>query len=147
MSNLPFKQGLVSGFVATTVLSMLMVMKGMMGVMPNMNPIADIVHVLDMFTGMTFGMSMGWIGHFFIGTVIWGILFTLVQDKIQGSGIKKGLFFGAIAWLAMMLIFMPLAGQGLFGMREGVMAMMATFILHMVYGAVLGGVFAKLTTN
>ncbi|GAA5524668.1 hypothetical protein Maes01_01225 [Microbulbifer aestuariivivens] len=146
-SSIHIKQGLIAGFWATVVLSMIMVMKAMMGLMPNMNPIADIVHVFDMFTGMQAGMMVGWLGHFFIGTVAWGILYSLLVNKLPGGGLMKGLIFGAIAWMAMMVIFMPLAGQGFFGMKEGIMAMMATLMLHMVYGAVLGLVYAKLTAH
>ncbi len=37
-----------------------------------------------------------------------------------------------------------MAGAGIFGMNLGMMAPIMTMMLHAVFGAVLGGVFAKL---
>lgn len=51
--------------------------------------------------------------------------------------------FGVIAWLAMMIVFMPLAGHGFFAMRLGLMAAVATLLLHLIYGLVLGLVYGK----
>jgi len=39
---------------------------------------------------------------------------------------------------------MPMAGAGLFGMRLGMMAPVMTLLMHLVFGAVLGGVYAML---
>ena len=41
----------------------------------------------------------------------------------------------------MMVMVMPMAGAGLFGMAFGVMAPMMTLVLHIVFGAVLGAVY------
>jgi hypothetical protein len=41
----------------------------------------------------------------------------------------------------MMIVMMPMAGAGLFGLKIGVMAPAATLVLHWIYGAVLGGLF------
>lgn len=51
---------------------------------------------------------------------------------------------GVIGWLAMMIMIMPVAGAGLFGMNFGVAAPMMTLMMHLVFGAVLGWVFARL---
>jgi hypothetical protein len=45
------------------------------------------------------------------------------------------------AWLGMMIIVMPMAGAGLFGMNLGIMAPVMTLVLHVVFGAVLGAVY------
>jgi hypothetical protein len=58
--------------------------------------------------------------------------------------VAKGLSFGVLAWLLMMLIPLPLAGAGLFGMRMGMMAPVMTLVLHLVWGAVLGATYAGL---
>lgn len=43
----------------------------------------------------------------------------------------------------MMITLMPMAGAGagLFGLKMGLMAPIATLILHWIYGAVLGGLY------
>ena len=137
------KAGLIAGFIATVVLSILMVAKSSMGLMPQLNPIEDIVQVAHLLTGMTLPLPFGWIGHFLLGTVVWGIIYAALQASLPGAPIVKGLFFGALAWLAMMIIFTPLAGHGVFALSLGPQATVATLVLRLVYGAVLGVVYAK----
>jgi len=128
--------GAVAGFAATVVLSVMMVAKGMMGIMPEL----DVSAMLSAMMGAP--ALMGWIGHFMIGTLAWGIGFAVLFDRIPGSSaIAKGVVFGIAAWLGMMVMVMPMAGAGLFGMAMGIMAPMMTLVLHVIFGAVLGAVF------
>lgn len=132
--------GLVAGFTATLVLSALMIAKGMMGAMPALN----VPHMLAAMLGG--GEALGWLAHFLIGTVAWGAGFAVIYDRIPGNGgVTKGLVFATGAWLAMMIVVMPMAGAGLFGARMGIMAPIMTLILHLVFGAVLGGVYQRRT--
>ncbi len=130
------KAGLVAGFIATVVLSVMMVAKGMMGIMPEL----DVIAMLSAMMGAP--ALMGWIGHFMIGTLAWGGGFALLYGVIPGSGaVMKGILFGIAAWLGMMIMVMPMAGAGLFGMAFGIMAPMMTLVLHIIFGAVLGTVY------
>ena len=43
----------------------------------------------------------------------------------------------------MMIVFMPVAGHGFFGLSLGIAAPLATFAQHLVFGAVLGGGLCK----
>jgi MFS-type transporter involved in bile tolerance (Atg22 family) len=43
----------------------------------------------------------------------------------------------------MMIVFMPVAGHGFFGLSFGIAAPIATLVLHLVFGAVLGAVYAS----
>ena len=131
---------ILAGFVATVVLSVLMLMKAMMGIMPDL----DIAQMLGSMMGT--GPAMGWVGHFFIGTVLWGLLFSFLAPHLPGSSNwQRGIVFGLGAWLIMMIMVMPMAGAGLFGLRMGPMAPVMTAMLHAIFGAVLGGVFGALT--
>jgi uncharacterized membrane protein YagU involved in acid resistance len=141
--TLNVQAGLIAGFIATIVLSILMIAKSSVGLLPQLNPIEDIVHVADRLTGMTLPLPFGWIGHFTIGTVAWGIIYAALQASLPGAPVVKGLIFGALAWLAMMIIFEPLAGDGLFALSLGPQATVATLVLHLIYGAVLGVAYAK----
>lgn len=136
LQNVP--KGLVAGFIATLVLSALMVAKSMMGLMPELN-------VIEMLT-QTMGASSqlaGWAVHFVIGSVVWGGLFALLAARIPGESFwLKGILFGVAAWLLMMILVMPMAGAGLFGLSLGIAAPIMTLMLHVVFGAVLGGVYA-----
>ena len=134
MTNL--KNGFLAGFIATAVLSALMVAKGVMGVMPEL----DIAAMLAMMMGAP--LTVGWLARFMIGTLAWGGGFAVLYDAIPGgSAIVKGIVFGVAAWLAMMIAVMPMAGAGIFGMNFGIMAPVMTLVLHIIFGAVLGAVY------
>lgn len=131
------KAGLISGFIATVVLSILMVAKTKMGVMPDLNAI-------KMLAGMMGGsLAMGWAAHFMIGTVIWGGLFAVLVDILPGSIMFSAILFSIGAWL-MMMGPMPMAGAGLFGLQLGMMAPVATLMLHIIWGVVLGLSYSRL---
>jgi hypothetical protein len=130
-------KGMVAGFVATVVLSALMLMKTMMGVMPELNPIKMMSDMLGA------PPAVGWVMHFMIGSVLWGTLFAWLDPNIPGEGHwLKGILFAIGAWLVMMIVMMPMAGAGLFGSHLGMMAPVMTLILHVIYGFVLGTVYA-----
>jgi uncharacterized membrane protein YagU involved in acid resistance len=135
------KGGLTAGFVATVVLSVLMIGKAASGLMSNLNPIADMVHLGSMLAGTDVPPVFGWVCHFLIGTIVWGIAYALLVRHLPGPPVVQGLIFGVIAWLAMMIVFMPLVGHALFGLDLGMPAVVITLILHVVYGGVLGTVY------
>ncbi len=126
--------GIFAGFVATVVLSGLMIMKQMMGMMPDLNVIAMLTHM----SGASSPIA-GWVMHFMIGSVIWGGLFAFFYDRIPGgSAMLKGAVFGIGAWLLMMVMVMPMAGAGLFGLDFGMAAPVMTLMLHIIFGIALG---------
>ncbi len=131
--------GLVAGLIATVILSAMILAKGMMGVMSEL----DVIGMLSFMMGAS--AAMGWLGHFIISTVIWGGGFALLYGLIPGeTALVKGIVFGVAAWLGMMIMVMPMAGAGLFGLGFGIMAPIMTLLLHIIYGAVLGTVFRML---
>ncbi len=132
-------KGMVAGFAATLVLSALMLMKSAIGLMPEL----DLPRMLGGMMGA--GPGLGWIIHFMIGTVLWGALFAWLDPNLPGgSHWLKGVVFGMGAWMLMMILAMPMAGAGLFGMRLGIMAPIMTGMLHAIWGAVLGGTYGAL---
>lgn len=142
MSNI-FK-GLLAGLAATLVLSALMVMKTMMGVMPEL----DLPKMIASMMGSADTPMLGWAVHFMIGIVGYGLAMALLNDRLPGaSSTVHGVIIGIVGWLLMMVMVMPMAGAGLFGMNMGLMAPMMTLVLHLVFGAVLGWVYGKLLSN
>ncbi|WP_394697533.1 DUF6789 family protein [Pseudoxanthomonas japonensis] len=130
-------KGITAGIVATVVLSVLMVAKSMMGLMPQL----DVISMLSRMMGVA--VPVAWVIHFMIGA-IWGALFAVLYKAIPGKeAVAKGLVFGSAAWLLMMLMIMPMAGAGLFGMKLGMIAPVMTWMLHLVFGSVLGLVYAR----
>ena len=130
-------KGIVGGLAGTAVMSALMLMKNAMGVMPQL----DVIHMLSGM--MSVPAAIAWVIHFMIGA-IWGVLFALSYKAIPGgSSVVKGMLFGVGAWLLMMVMVMPMAGAGFFGMMMGMMAPVMTLVLHIIFGAVMGLVYGK----
>ena len=138
-------KGIIAGFAGTIVLTMLMMMKAKMGMMPELNPVHMMADMVADKMGMEPNVMIGWIMHFMIGSVVWGAGFAVLNNLIPSQNqIKKGVLFGMGAWLMMMIGPMPMGGNGLFGMNLGPMAPMMTFVFHIIFGVVLGSVFLKL---
>lgn len=139
-----YTRSMIAGFVATVVLSLLMIIKGMMGIMPELDVISMLGTMSQNMMGFG-GPTVAWMIHFMIGTVVWGLLFAILFSLLPGSGaVRKGISFGVLAWLMMMIGPMPMAGAGLFGMNLGLMAPMMTLVLHIIFGAAMGLVFVRL---
>ena len=135
-------RGITAGLVATIALSIIMIMKTMMGVMPAFNIIGDWTNTLATF-GLLIGPPVAWILHFALGAV-WGVLFALFHRQLPGGYVISGIIVGVLAWLGMMIGFMPIAGNGLFALGISPMVTMATLVLHILFGAVLGYTYSKL---
>ncbi len=133
--------GLLAGFVATIALSAVMLMKQAAGLMPQLNPIEMITRMMGASSPL-----IGWIVHFMIGTVVWGILYAILDSRLPGRPWFRGALLATGAWLIMMVVMMPMAGAGMFGMALGLgmMAPLATLMMHWIFGAVLGSTFAAL---
>lgn len=143
-----YLRAMIAGFVATVVLSVLMLMKSMMGVMPGLDIAQMLTGMAHNMMGLPVNPAVGWLLHFMIGTVVWGIGFALLYRVLPGGGpVVKGVVFGVLAWLLMMLIPMPMAGAGLFGMKMGMMAPVMALMLHVTWGAVLGTTFGGLSRS
>ncbi len=133
-------KGIVAGFIATVVLTILMIGKAFSHWLSAFSAI-EAIHRL---TGGL--LVMGWVGHFVIGSILWGVLFALLYPRLPGGrGVPRGIVFGALAWLAMMLLFLPITGYGFFGVAIGWPLIGFTLAMHLVYGTVLGISYASLT--
>lgn len=137
-----FLRGIFAGLIATIALSALMIIKAMMGVMPAFNVITDWTDALGAF-GMSVTPAIAWILHFVLGAV-WGVLFAMFHRQLPGGYVVSGIVVGVLAWLGMMIAFMPLAGNGLFALGIGPIVTMASLMLHIFFGAVLGYAYSKL---
>ncbi|MDR2008676.1 MAG: hypothetical protein LBQ34_06875 [Alphaproteobacteria bacterium] len=139
-------QSMIAGFIATIGLSILMIMKSMMGVMPQLDPVAMLSTMAHEKMGFPNIPIIGWILHFMIGTVAWGILFAILYDKIPAkTPTTKGIMFSILPWFLMMIGPMPMSGAGIFGLHlGGIMIPVMTLVMHLVYGAILGYVYGKL---
>ena len=128
-------KGVIAGFAATVVVSVVMLLLNALGLTQ-----FDIVTLIDRLGSI--GRGGAWVDHFLVGTMLWGALFAgfdAVTPKMPL--LLKGIVFGISAWVAMMLIFMPAVGVGLFGADLGLAVPVAMLFLHLVYGTALGIAF------
>lgn len=132
--------GLLAGVFATIVVSMMMMIKAATGQFPELH----VVRTLSEILGSSDNVIIGFGAHLFIGIVIWGIGYALIESRIPiSSHSLKGVAFGICAWLLMMIVFMPLAGAGLFAVNRGSMTVpLITLAYHLVFGIILGSVYA-----
>lgn len=83
---------------------------------------------------------------FFVGGVIWALLFVLVcEPRLHGPAWERGVQFALVPWVFSLVVFMPLVGGGLFGtgLGAGPLPPIGNLILHVIYGAVLGAVWGS----
>ena len=136
-----FVKGIIAGLVATAVLSVLMIMKGKMGLMPDVNVIAMLA------SKMGGNSMMAWVAHFMIGMIGYGIAYVVIFSKLPFySVILRGIALGVAGWAMMMIAVMPMMGAGLLGMKlaSGMMVPVATLMLHVIFGAVISFVNDKI---
>lgn len=146
MGSMP--KSIVAGFGATIILSLLMILKATMGMLPAMNAIVMLSHLGHKLVGLPLSPATGWVLHFLIGSLLWGVLYAWSYHMLPGkSAVPKALAFSVIAWLLMMVVVMPMAGKGLFAAHIGIMAAVATLVLHLVWGLVLGLIYQVLASH
>lgn len=133
------ERGMLAGLVATTVLSIVMLAKQLLGVMPQLDLVADLGRALGDRSPAT-----GWAANYIVGVFLWGPAFVWADRKMFFTPTINGLLFSSVVWLGVMLIIMPLAGEGFFGLNLGIATPTLTLFLHWLYGVVLGGTYARL---
>ena len=140
-----FARGVVSGFLATVVLSICMLIKSAVGIVPQANPIQALVKVSTLWLGSPLQPWVGWAEHFFTGAILWGVAFALVEPTLPRPTWVKGLIFSIGAWILMMVLLMPPAGAGWFAARLGYGAPLAALVLHLIWGFSIGAIYRALT--
>lgn len=79
-------------------------------------------------------MALGGLAHLAYGGFWGGALAALVRQV----SLKAGLVLGFVLWLVMQIVVLPFLGWGLFGVSVAPAIAVATLVLHLVYGGVLG---------
>jgi hypothetical protein len=131
-----FGKAAAAGLAGTLAMTMLMLMAPIMG-MPEMN----IGKMLGGFMGIP--EAIGWIAHFMIGIVLALIYVYVFSSKLPGNGIVRGALYGLIPWFVSQIMVNPMMGAGLFASNTPapILTVMGSLMGHLVYGAVLGGVY------
>jgi hypothetical protein len=134
-------KGIISGFVATVVLSLMLVLKFQFQLVP------EQYSLMTMLSKIAGGVPSAWADHFIIGVLVWGLVYSGFDPALPRlPHWFKGLMFGVIAWVVAMVVFLPFVGGGLFGSKVGILAAVIPLVQHLIYGLVLGITFGLLTT-
>ena len=136
---------LVAGMVATLVLWVLKLSRDTIPQLETIRFLDRVAEATAKATGLPGPLTHGWLWHLGIGILLWGILFGIMLPVLPGRRYwVKGCAFGVIAGLLTMLLVMPLAGAGYFGMDLTLLDPIVSLIYHIIYGATLGVVYSLL---
>jgi hypothetical protein len=138
-------RSLAAGLVATLVLWVLKLSRDSVPQLDTTRFLDRVAAATAKATGLPDPLMSGWIWHWVAGTLLWGMLFGIMLPILPGNRYwLRGCAFGVIAGLLTMLMVMPLAGAGYFGMDLTYLDPVVSLVYHMIYGATLGGVYGYL---
>jgi hypothetical protein len=143
-----FFSSLLAGFGATAVHIVLMAIKHRFGILPDFEPYEDLQRLLTSITALSFESPLSWLLPLINGALVLGFVFGKLFIHLPGrTAIAKGCVFGLVAWLAMGLGLLPLAGRGFFALELGLGVLPAALMLAMImiYAIVMSLLYAGLT--
>ncbi len=124
------------GVAATVVMSVPMIIGMVTGAAPMPEPIpkAIVTSILGEGLPVPLIMLLAAGSHLVYGG-IWAGVLTQVTSRVT---IWKGLALGVFLWLVMQLAVLPFIGWGLFGAGVTPKIAVATLVLHLIYGGMVG---------
>jgi Family of unknown function (DUF6789) len=128
-------RAILGGFVGTVAMTMMMYL-----IAPMMGVKMDIAGSLAGMLGVPW--AVGLVIHFLNGSVVFPLIYALVLFRyLKGGPAVRGITWGVVLWLMAQLLVMPMIGAGVFSSRMGgIMAVAASFMAHVVYGALFGAI-------
>lgn len=143
-------KGVLAGLAATVVVSILdlagnWIQSAMSVQEPWFHSFASLLAAVgNQVLGLPNAMWVGWTLHFLAGALVLGAAFGVLCPRLPTDTPEtKGIVFAVGAWLAMMLLVMPLHPQlGVFAAGAGFGTVAWMLVTHVVFGIVLGGVYA-----
>jgi len=132
--NIRLGPAILAGVVGTAVMTGVGLWVAPVMGLPAMNP-------AEMLAGPMGGsMALGWAMHFTIGVVL-AFGYAVVQARLPGAHFVRGALYGTAPFLLAQLMVMPMMGMPLFS--GSVTMAMASLFGHLVYGAVVGALYAS----
>ncbi len=136
-------KGIIAGIVGSIVLALLLYVKDMAGLVPDLSLITAFMKL----AGVT-STTTGWIIFFVINALIIGAVFAALDahlERPEGSEeIVRGALFGVGLWFLTMILLMPMTAAGTFAMNYGAIAPAIMFAAQVIQGMVMGGVYGAL---
>lgn len=140
-------RGILAGVVATFILSLLVLSRGLVPQFETVTLLIGIVRVFLDGSGLP-APFVGWLWFFAIGGLWWGTWFAIMAPILPGRSFWiKGAVFGLVTGLIAIWTIMPLAAGGALGMTLSLWQPVVTISEHLIYGLVLGGIYRWLTST
>lgn len=133
------QKGLVAGFAATAVVSIIEAINMSVGHWAVAFPqlLAVILQSPDT-------PIIGWAGHLVAGLGLGAVFGVLCPRLPTDTPESKGILFAVGAFIVMGLVVAPIGGAGMFFMRAGFGTLVWMVVSHAVFGVVLGNVYGRL---
>lgn len=77
--------------------------------------------------------------------IIWSLIYVyMFEARLSGPGWQRGALFALGPWVLSLVVFLPLVGAGFLGLAIGAgpLPIFGNLILHLVYGATMGEMYA-----
>jgi hypothetical protein len=136
-------KGIIAGIAGAITLALLLLLKDVIGLVPDLSLIAAFMKLASVTSTMT-----GWIIFFVINALIIGAVFAALDahlDRPEGlEEIVRGALFGVGLWFLTMILLMPMTAAGTFALNYGVIAPAIMFVVQVIQGMVMGGVYGAL---
>jgi hypothetical protein len=134
-----------AGFLATLIMTLLAYAAPLVG-LPAMDFAAMLGSLLTPAPEVAAGSGAWWMGmiwHFLNGTIIFPLIYAwAVYPALGGQPWFRGMVWGVTLWLLSQLFVSPLLGFGVFATAtpRPLAFVLASLVVHIIYGAVLGEV-------
>lgn len=140
-NRVDMKAGLAAGFIASAISLMFLALTTWMALVPEFNYV--------LIQGSIFGFAKtifsGWIVYFLIGAIFWGSLYAWLEPNLLSpKPITRGIIFGLIVWLIVMVILMPIAGVGIFIKQYGFLSSIIILMTDLVFGVAIACFYERL---
>ena len=122
------------GLVATVLVGAMLLMNNAIHRLPRLGIGQSLASII----GLPDSVFAGWLLFVVLGVFVFSSVFAWATALIPvKTYLIKGLVFGTALWLFMMLVFEPLAGQGLFALHVGYIVAALALVLNLFYGLVM----------
>ena len=134
------KQGIIAGLIATATVSVIEAINLFL-----LKLVVPFPEVIARMVGLPGNILAGWALHFVIGALIMGPAFAWLYPKLPtNTPITRGILFAVACWLGL-LVFISMSGNlAILAGSKGFDIFAFMLFTHMIFGGVMGSVFARL---
>lgn len=126
--------GILAGFVTALATTIFLIVGRHGGLLPPSLDLSRLAFYVDPGSHPILAIEAGAVNHVAAGSLI-GLLYGWLIPHLCA---RTGIAFLMVSWFTLMLVILPAIGDGFFGLRAGAALAVWTFLLHVVFGAIMG---------